>query len=90
MQPPSHVQRVLPAVREPLFADRAGEQVCRHAVPAPIAAVLTGRLRPDVSHTHSPSLPSFAFVLLDKGEQFFETKALVHAVKPVSLAPYIS
>jgi hypothetical protein len=52
--------------------------------------VLTGRLRPDVPHPHSPPLLSFAFVLLDKRAQFLETQAFVHAVKPVSLAPYFS
>jgi hypothetical protein len=49
--------------------------------------VLTGWLHPDVPHPHSPPLLSFAFVLFDKREQFFETLALVHAVKPGSLAP---
>jgi hypothetical protein len=49
--------------------------------------VLACRLRPDVPHPQSPPLPSFAFVLLDKGKQLFETKAFVHAVKPVSLVP---
>ena len=90
MQPPSNVQIVLPAVREPLLAAGADKKVGGHTVPAAIAAVLTGLLHPDVSHPHSPPLPSFAFVLLDKRQQFLETKAFVHAVKPVSLAPYFS
>ena len=60
----------------------------RHAVLAPIATVLTGWLRPKILHSHAPSLPSFTFVLFDKGEQFLETLALVHAVKPPALAPH--
>ena len=87
MQPPSNLQLLPVAVREPLFADRTNKQVGGHAGHTPIAAALTGRLRPDVPHPHAPPLRSFAFVLFDKGEQFFETLALVHAVKPESLAP---
>ena len=75
------------AVREPLFADRTNKQVGGHAGHAPIAAVLTGWLRPDVPHPHSPPLRSFAFVLFDKRQQLLEMLALVHAVKPESLAP---
>jgi hypothetical protein len=87
VQPPSNGQVLLGAPGEPLFTDWTNKQVGGHAGHAPIAAVLTGWLRPDVPHPHSPPLPSFAFVLFDKREQFFETLALVHAVKPGSLAP---
>ena len=70
-----------------MFADRTFKQVGGHAGHTPIAAVLTGWLRADDSHPHSPPLPSFAFVRFDKGLQFFVMEALVHAVKPESLAP---
>jgi len=77
--------RFLPALREPLFADGAGKEVDEYAGPAPIAAILAGRLHPDCSHPPSPPLLVFAFVLFDKGEQFFVSLTRVHAVKMPAL-----
>jgi hypothetical protein len=59
----------LPALREPLFADGADKEVCRHAGHAPIAAVLTGWLRSDCSQPPSPPLLVFAFVLFNRDYQ---------------------
>jgi hypothetical protein len=87
VQPPSNVQLLSVAIREPLFADWTNKHVGGHAGHTPIAAVHAGWLRPDDSHPHSPPLPSIAFVLFNKREQFFVMDALVHAVKPVSLTP---
>src|SRR5688572_10612136 len=90
MQPPSNVNIVLPAGGQPLFAAGAGQCVKRDTGEIAIAAVLTCRLHPDVSHSPSPPLLMFAFVVFDKGEQFLIADALVHAVKPLSLVPYFS
>jgi hypothetical protein len=49
--------------------------------------MLAGRLRPDVSHPHSPPLPSFALVLFDQRQQFLIAVAFVHTVKALSLTP---
>ena len=78
---------LLGAPGEPLFTDGADKQVGGHAGHTAIATVLTGRLHSDLPHSPSPRLLAFAFVLFDKREQFFETQALVHAVKAPALAP---
>jgi hypothetical protein len=88
VQPPSKILIFLSVLREPLFADWADKKVGGYAGPASIAAVLTGRLHPDVSNPHSPPLFPFALVVFNKGEQFFVIVALVHAVKTTALAPH--
>ena len=73
------------ALREPLFAGGAGQQIRRNAGEISIAAVLTCRLHPDISHSPSPPLLMFSFVLFEKREQFFISETRVHAVKPPAL-----
>src|SRR5687768_11365151 len=90
MQPPSQVQIFLPALCEPLFAAGAGQCIKRDTGEIAIAAVLTCRLHPDVSHSPSPPLLMFAFVVFDKREHFLISETRVHAVKALSLAPYFS
>jgi len=89
VQPPSQILLFLPAVREPLFADGAGKKVGRHAGHTPITAVLAGWLRPDGSHSPSPPLLVFAFVLFDKRQQFFIAPTRMHAVKAPALPTHL-
>jgi hypothetical protein len=90
MKPPSNILIFLSALGEPVFAAGADEQIGGYAVPAPIAAVLTGRLRPDVQHTHSPPLLPLAFVVFNQGFEFLIAETLSHTVKPGTLAPDLS
>src|SRR5688500_3598599 len=84
------MKRYLPARCEPLFADGAGYKVGGYAGPSAIAAILTGRLHPDVPHPSPSPLPVFQFVLFNKWAQFFVVEALLHTVKPFSLAPRLN
>ena len=63
MNPPSQVEEFLSAFREPLFAAGTLEYVGGHAEHAPVTAVLTCRLHPDVSQPSSPPLLMFAFII---------------------------
>ena len=47
----------------------------------------TCRLHPDCSHPPSPPLLVFAFVIVDKRQQFLIALTCAHAVKAFALAP---
>ncbi len=90
MQSPSQMLIFLPALREPLFAGGAGQQVRRDAGEIAIATVLTCRLHSNVSNPPSPPLLMFAFVTFDERQQFFIALTRMHAVKVPALPTHFS